>query len=91
MDGGISAVVLNLPPGEIECAHEYAHQGLVYRFSSRNRPGSGARDVQYWDAYFCARCLAMEYRNRRVHGNSYERAIDGAVPAPSKARLPGCD
>ena len=62
------------------CDHEYHFQNVVYHYSEYPRPGSGAYDRIYEDAYFCSRCLDVVYKNSRVLGNSYSKAIEGTVP-----------
>lgn len=65
----------------MNCEHDWRHQGLVYRLSEYNLPGSGARGVIYYDRYYCAKCLETKDRNSRDHGNSYQKPIEGSVPA----------
>lgn len=63
------------------CEHEWKYQGLVYRLSEYNMPGSGAREVIYSDRYYCARCLETKDKNSRVQGNSYGKTIEGSHPS----------
>lgn len=63
-----------------ECDHKWVYQSIVYGHSDRPRPGSGAYDRVYYDRYFCEKCLEIEDHNPRMHGNTYEHAIDGTFP-----------
>lgn len=59
--------------------HQYAFAGVVWHLGLR-RPGSSAHDLVYEDKFFCQRCLDVQYRNERIHGNSYNERIPGSVP-----------
>jgi hypothetical protein len=62
-----------------ECAHQWQYQGVVYSTGAQ-RPGSGACDRVYEDKYFCSKCLDAAYRNSRVVGHDYNKAIEGTLP-----------
>jgi hypothetical protein len=61
------------------CEHTYDYQGLVTWPSEDPLPGSGAYARIYADAFFCTRCCAMRLANERQTGNTYMKALDGAV------------
>lgn len=61
------------------CEHNWGYQGLVWHLG-RERAGSSARDMVYEDRYFCTKCLEIKDINRRIHGNSYEKVIEGSHP-----------
>jgi hypothetical protein len=63
----------------MNCEHAYEYQGVVTWPSADPRPGSGAHDRHYADAYVCTRCLAMRTMRERVMGNTYEKALSGAA------------
>lgn len=62
------------------CDHLWAYQGLVYHYGKYSLPGSGAHARIYADRYFCQRCLATRDKNEREEGNSYQKALPGALP-----------
>jgi hypothetical protein len=61
------------------CDHNYQFQGVVYSYGHQ-LVGSGARAVFYEDKYFCTNCLDIKFLNKREHGNSYQKAIEGTMP-----------
>ena len=63
-----------------ECKHKWVYQGIVYGYSDRPRPGSGAHDRIYYDRYYCEHCAETKDANQRVVGNSYENPIAGTFP-----------
>lgn len=62
-----------------DCEHNYQFQGVVYSDGTQ-LPGTGACERIYEDAYFCTKCLHVAHLNRRVVGNTYVKAIAGAMP-----------
>ena len=68
------------PIEDIRCDHSFSYAGLVWHFDKYPMPGSGAHEVIYEDRYFCQRCLQTRDLNPRVHGNSYEKRIEGSIP-----------
>lgn len=63
-----------------QCDHQYVFAGVVYSHADWTLPGSGACLRFYEDKFFCQRCLQTKYANRRDHGNSYHKAIEGTMP-----------
>lgn len=68
------------------CDHKFAYQGLVTWPSRDPRPGSGAHDRIYADAYFCERCCGLRLTNEREMGHTYEKAHAGAVEYANKPK-----
>ena len=66
-----------------ECDHNFSYAGLVWHFEKYSMPGSGAHEIIYEDRYFCQKCLEIRDINPRVHGNSYEKRIEGSIPKGS--------
>lgn len=66
--------------------HNYVYGGVVYVFGDR-LPGSGARQVRYYDRYYCAGCLDYQYQRLDFVGSSYDEIRFNATPAPQGARL----
>lgn len=66
--------------------HNYVYQGVVYAFGIR-LPGSGAKEVHYYDRYYCTGCVACQYQRLDFVGSSYDQIKFNATPAPRGARL----
>ena len=62
-----------------ECNHKWVYQSVVYTYG-RQLPGSSAHDRVYYDRYYCERCLAVEDRNERVIGDTYQQPFEGTFP-----------
>lgn len=63
-----------------DCKHHWEFGGLRYKHADYPLPGSGAYGRVYTDWFYCRHCLANEYRNERVIGNSYEKPLEGSAP-----------
>jgi len=61
------------------CDHDWIFQHVVYS-DGYQLPGSSAKERVYEDAYYCKKCLDMQYKHQRVAGNNYVKPIDGSVP-----------
>ena len=68
------------------CEHEYEFRGSVTWPSVSPRPGSGAHDRIYADAYFCKRCCHLRLTNERELGSTYEKVRSGAIEYTRKPR-----
>ena len=64
----------------LKCEHNYQYKGLEWKESKHERAGTGARDVDYYDTYFCTKCLAKEHQYKGALTNTYEPKIIGSVP-----------
>lgn len=62
-------------------AHQWVYRGVVYR-TGRQIGGSSAREISYYDCYFCKRCLGTRTRQLDVTHDSYQRIRFDAKPAP---------
>jgi hypothetical protein len=63
----------------MDCEHEWRWQAIVHSLGGQ-LPGSGACERVYEDRYYCARCLEIRDKNRRVSGNSYRHPLEGSIP-----------
>lgn len=70
-----------------EHEHHYEYSGVVYTLGGK-RPGSGAREVLYYDRYFCSACLDCVYHRLPTTSDSYGAVLFNATPAPNGAKLP---
>lgn len=61
------------------CDHLWCYAGVRYELGHR-LPGSSAREVLYFDAYFCQRCLERTYVRTTFTGSSYDQILFGATP-----------
>lgn len=62
------------------CQHKFVYQGLVYDHDNHQLPGSGAHGRNYYEAYFCEKCLERKYVFLEQRGNSYYAPEFGATP-----------
>ena len=62
------------------CQHKFVSNGVVYKTGSQ-LPGSGAHSIEYFDAFFCEKCLQQEIKSLGVHGNIYGELKFNARPA----------
>lgn len=60
--------------------HTYVHLGLVYEHADYPMAGTGARVRTYYHRFFCQGCLDVQDRDPFVHGSSYEKPLELAVP-----------
>ena len=66
--------------------HTYVYGGLRWRHGYQCA-GSSAHEMEHWDWFFCEKCLHSEYRNKRYHGNSYQKPLEGSAPMEAGARV----
>lgn len=64
-----------------DCEHVFRYEGVVYKVADHPRPGSGAHDRLYYDAYFCQHCLVQELKPLGRRGTTYDELLFGARPA----------
>ena len=62
-----------------ECKHHFSYEGIVYKDEDMSMSGTGAKRRYYEDKYFCVKCLATRFENRRYIGNSYHEVEFGAT------------
>ncbi len=65
-----------------DCDHNYVYRGLEYT-ERRQLAGTGAKAREYFDVYYCNKCLHEVFRSRGYIGNSYQEPLDGAIPRAS--------
>lgn len=70
-----------------ECDHRFVYAGFRYSDGANPRPGSGAVNTYYGQAYFCERCLETQvHRSAAGDRNSYQQRLEGATPASEQER-----
>lgn len=62
------------------CQHKFVSDGVVYKIGSQ-LPGSGARSIEYFDAFFCEKCLQQYLKSLGAHGSTYDAIKFNARPA----------
>jgi len=62
-----------------DCEHDYTYSGVRYKIGDRV-PGSGSRYVNYYESFYCRRCLDRRYVRLGTVGNSYDKLSFDAVP-----------
>lgn len=67
--------------------HSYEYLGVVYNVQTYAVPGTGAKDIYYYDRYVCSACLDAQYHRLSATTTTYERIQFDATPAPVNARL----
>ena len=63
-----------------DCEHNYQYGGLKYRDTGDNLPGSGATRIEYFDVYYCTRCLNEQRKPVQRMTNSYQKPLEGSTP-----------
>lgn len=59
--------------------HNWQYVGVRYRLGHRIA-GSSAREVEYFDCYFCTRCRRREYTKLKLVHDSYQSVQHEATP-----------
>lgn len=62
------------------CEHKFTYAGIKYELTNNRYPGSGAREVQYFDFFFCEKCLEKKYVKLDCVTTSYDKIQFGAAP-----------
>lgn len=68
--------------GDKPHSHSYTYAGVVYQVVTYPTPGTGARDVLYYDHYFCQQCLDHQYQKLVGRSTTYEPIRHNATPMP---------
>lgn len=68
------------------CDHRFEYRGLVYQVGAR-LAGSSAHAIHYFDAYYCTRCLAQQFKRNELEHDSYQQIRHGATPMPKGMAL----
>ena len=68
-------------PPTTGCEHEYTYLGLQWWDDGRLRRGSGATTIHYANTFFCRRCINKVFERTDITHSSYEKRLEGAVPA----------
>lgn len=63
-----------------EHEHDYVYRGVVFKVGDQ-LPGSSAKRVTYYDAFFCRKCLHEDLKMLSRKATTYEPIAFGAVPA----------
>lgn len=66
------------------CDHDYSYCGVRYKMGDKV-PGSGSRYVNYFESFFCKKCLDRRYVSLEFVGNSYDKLSFDATPIESGA------
>lgn len=66
------------------CEHAWNYGGVRYRVG-RQLAGSSAHEVEYFDCYYCSKCLARNYSKLELTHDSYQRTRHAATPMPEGA------
>lgn len=66
------------------CEHRFIYAGVKYTESKYTMPGSGAHERDYFDHYYCDRCLEHRYEQLPVTNNTYSPPLFSASPKPVK-------
>jgi hypothetical protein len=62
------------------CEHKFVFGGVKYEDGHYPLPGSGARSRQYFDFYFCEKCLEKKYEKLPFEDNTYSKVQFSASP-----------
>jgi len=62
------------------CTHEYAFAGIVFKNTGHQLPGSGATKIEYYNWFYCNKCLENTYIKLPAISNLYEHIQFGATP-----------
>jgi heterodisulfide reductase subunit B len=60
---------------------------VVYTIAAYANPGGSAKDVTYYDRYYCSVCLAHRYERLSVTTDTYQNILFNATSAPADAKL----
>jgi hypothetical protein len=67
----------------IPCECEYTYGGVKYKVAHQY-PGSGARVIQYFDWYFCKKCLDSIYKQLDATSTTYDKLLFNASSMPTE-------
>lgn len=45
-----------------DCEHKFIYKGAEYEVASHSLPGTGAKAIYYYEAYFCEKCLLKKHQ-----------------------------
>jgi hypothetical protein len=64
--------------------HVWVYRGVGFYVTDKLLPGSGAKDIEYYDVYFCSRCTALITTKLEANSSSYEPIRYNATPVQPK-------
>ena len=64
----------------MKCEHNFIYQGMKYRIDPRPLPGTSAQAVEYFEAYYCSKCLFEELRKVNEISKTYSPILFNATP-----------
>lgn len=67
------------------CEHKFVYQGMTYR-CGHQLPGSSATSVEYFETYFCEKCLTKQYHSVGDQHDSYQAIKWNATPRDPNRR-----
>jgi hypothetical protein len=65
------------------CEHEYVYGGVRYEDGEYHLPGTSAHPREYFNWFYCKKCLRNEYQRLATSGDTYGILFD-AKPKPQE-------
>lgn len=62
------------------CEHVFTYGGVKYEIDETPRAGTSARDVNYYDWFYCTRCAEPKLIRLKAKSNTYEPTRFNATP-----------
>lgn len=63
-----------------DCEHKYVYVGIVFKIDNYPLPGSSAKEITYFDKYFCEKCLNIRHIELNDKSNTYNGIKYDAKP-----------